>query len=1129
MYLYIVARRMRRRIPPLKDMIDIDRYNVNTFGFRNGRAVFLLPAHIKRIAPQRKKRKTNNTADMINTVDKKLYNNKMSTIAEKVSKEESSDNDEEEILNEDEDEDEIEKDMIDNDNDEIVPRTRSKSIRPNTLTSPEKHTEEIKNIQKVDVEVKKSNVFSWIFGKKKKTAELTQSNKKSINRSVTTWLFGDSKVKKNKKQVDNEVGMWASRGCFQMFMILSRQTRMELIIRCSKLQVLDGERVSYLLYRLNAKTLGKFYDLRQQLMKDCAKLIVPPFSLKELNQRSNIELKVLFKSQVKINRNLGEFEELLYNKISKDGDGFLPFVALLPVFLRDLTEFDSSLLNAERLISNMSNEDTFAKFIANNNDNDDQRSNIPSNSLKDDKAKFSYDSVSSAAISKSSGSVSKDVIAMKSNLSNHQQMLVKQEREEKEGVSIGKMTLSLSQSLDGSNYLFDAQQGSKDMLNTYLTNDECILLFDLPSSTSRNMQVILIWRDNSFSMFDNYSSQIQREKDKIKTDKNGKRTENDQNFESEDDDLDVQYKKKGIIMEVAKSDIHTSHMTQYIQAYLDALHIQSEPMKLAMCTDALRALSCALSLTEFMHMIPNYVRSLVICCPSQLRLIPWHLLLIEHTSETLDTKADDIASRNKNNTTPIEIHLCEKYCVRLGPSLALFELNAKGNSSLRQSVGMHRLCAIDGETGPDRLPGVRGTDLEIACISQTWSADPTDSHILTKKSAIPKAFQTGVSKYENQPEYLQFKETVKVQRRNKVDHMIVVSDQPDLVSKLKSKIKLDSQDSIKNELTDNTEQENVNEKSDDNPSSSDDTSTDEQDIDADIKSLTMCRVLHIAALKFTSDEVKQTPDNDLEAAIILPRYDNVIKQDHPIKASKILEKLNNSKQEDYKKFKFTSKDIIKQLYVNNCALCVISHYDLINDLFGIQSSRNLELCDANCEFIEALHLAGAKTILHPLWNGDSHGISTLAHLVFQVRFYSNLPTLSKDKLSIIETCRNTQVWLRDVTADEVISFIHKAPIPNNARKIIIDEMDSYVTASLTPEQKKIKEKAKSKAYDAKNLAAETRNISPDKNANRNEDFAVSGVQGEVLGNRIGGDQKFFNHFLYWGSFVVSGSGGKFFY
>jgi hypothetical protein len=80
-----------------------------------------------------------------------------------------------------------------------------------------------------------------------------------------------------------------------------------------------------------------------------------------------------------------------------------------------------------------------------------------------------------------------------------------------------------------------------------------------------------------------------------------------------------------------------------------------------------------------------------------------------------------------------------------------------------------------------------------------------------------------------------------------------------------------------------------------------------------------------------------------------------------------------------------------------------------------------------------------------------------------------------------------------VTANDVIAFVHKAPIPKKARDLIIAEMESYVAASLSTNALSLEEA---------NSAAERD------------------------GNRKGGARKFFTHFLHWGAFAVSGSGGN---
>jgi hypothetical protein len=52
-----------------------------------------------------------------------------------------------------------------------------------------------------------------------------------------------------------------------------------------------------------------------------------------------------------------------------------------------------------------------------------------------------------------------------------------------------------------------------------------------------------------------------------------------------------------------------------------------------------------------------------------------------------------------------EVHLLEKFCVRLGPTLSLLELCFTSAKKQRQSVGMHRMCIVDGEQEEYRNPG----------------------------------------------------------------------------------------------------------------------------------------------------------------------------------------------------------------------------------------------------------------------------------------------------------------------------------------------------------------------------------------------------------------------------------------
>lgn len=885
----------------------------------------------------------------------------------------------------------------------------------------------------------------------------------------------------------------------------------------------------------------------------------------------------------------------MYEKISKDDD-FIPFVALVPVFTRDLSEFDASLLNADRLLANISNEDALLQYKARKKETTAaaaarSASEVHPNIRQEDHPKFRYDSVSSAAASSSSSSSyqqqqqsasSTAALGPKSVVSSAHQKLLKQERDEKEEVSIGKITYSMCQALDGGHYLRNSLQGSRDMLERYLAIDECMMMWHLPAIHNQCLQVVLVWRDDSISLYESFSSQMQRDKDKANPNKKEKKR-GLAAAGGGGGGVKPIYENRGIVMEIARSDVPSSHMLHYLQAYLDALHTQSAPKRLTMTSDALRALSCALSLTEFLHMIPPHVRSLIVCCPVQMRLIPWHLLLIEqpsdkpfsHESSSSSSSSSGSSSGDGVATQRSEMHLCEKFRVRLGPTLALFELNARGEGSLSQRVGMHRMCLVDGEPdGPERRPGIRGTDLEVACVRHTWSSDPNDSHILSNASATPTAMQTGLSKLgsssssSSDSKYLEFKKSMEIKRGSKVDHMLInFDDDRSGLQDVKARrgegetTANPGPGSLKNDGA--TVSSNGDDKDKDGKRSTRNSGKSKRSNDPDVQSLTFSRVLHIAALKRESSAA--AADNTIadlprskstyEAGIVLPQREVVAKLllDPSSSSSSIGTtqragpRSPDASKEDAMKMKmgwFTSRDVIKQLRVSNCALCVLSHFDLTSDVHSLLHSSattttttGVDICDANCEFLEALHLAGAKTILSPLWNGNSEGIAALAHLLFQIRFYSVLPSLSKDRTSIVEACRSTQLWMRDLTADETIAFLNKCSIPEQARRTAIAELESYVDAALTPAQRRLQRELKAKFRDAKNLAA-----SPDKTPSNPTDTAdqdphpVVSADAVVVDdgdddsqttrNRIGGDKKFFHHFLYWGSFTVSGSGGS---
>ena len=1113
------------------------------------------------------KRKVSETRKFGNRSNYSNSSNKIGNLNEIDAKavEEINDGDDEEEEYDDDDDDGGEKGSSDEDagksknstsTNNIITRPRSIKLRRPPLlegaNEADGNIEEKSDDSMSDDEVTQKNkkatggLMNWMFGKAKPKEEKEGLTKKpSLLKSVFNQ-FKKTKGKEDKivKKIENlvdQIGFWSSKQAFYSFMVLSRQSRIDLVTKSKRLKVVDGERACAILYKVKPKYLMLFSRARERLFKLCRELMAPVSNLKEMSALSMMELQILFRANTKVLNRLDEFEHMMYFKMSK-ADYFLPMVSNVPIFMRDVASYDDALLNAEVLMANMTYERALpimhdheqtkkqqaidAAMVAKNLQHDEEIKKRRRMHDSVDSGATSYVSVTSKAVSEVEVGKTKEEL--------------EQEQEEKEEIRAGMMTYALSQELDGSGYYWNSSQGAKDLFIKYLGVDECMLIWHLPTIPNQNICCVLVWRENSDSLHEHFSSKqavdarLEEEKEAKENKKNkkngsapGKKTTGEKGKDSKDGDSrkpkdvgDV----KGVVMEFAMTDLPTTHLLQFMQRYLDALHSPSAPKKLTLSNDALRSLSCALSITELLLMIPPFVRSLVICCPPVMRMIPWHALLFETSKHKAPVMG--LSATGGAHEDVFEAHLVEKFCIRLGPTLSIWELTCIAGSTLRQSVGLHRMCCIDGDDRVSKVmdgdksstikttaskskvsaAGIRGADLEVACMASTWSADPEDYHILADHAATPSRLETCSFADHNLDKYRTFKEGVRI-----VNHHAIHPEGEETA------LELDEREKKRKELrqlhNEKYRERMKNAGKTGSDGSDNDSSNDSSDDDGDdenkkaerdkrrqqkmktkeekafnkamkqqrqehlrhVLALTMCRVLHISANKIALTEDMADPETGwIEASIQLPESYEVLDK-----------KSARSKQFD--QGIFTASDIIHQIYLKNCALCILSRFGLTDD---VPTSKS-PIIDGNWEFIEAVHLAGACTVIVPLWEAGGQGLGTLACLVFLIRFYSMLPSKSRDRISVNETVRKTQLWMKDVNANDVIAFIHKAPIPKKARDLIIDEMESYVTASLTTAPLNGQE-----------------------------------VRAAEDGNRKGGSRKFFTHFLHWGAFIVSGFGGN---
>ncbi len=69
------------------------------------------------------------------------------------------------------------------------------------------------------------------------------------------------------------------------------------------------------------------------------------------------------------------------------------------------------------------------------------------------------------------------------------------------------------------------------------------------------------------------------------------------------------------------------------------------------------------------------------------------------------------------------------------------------------------------------------------------------------------------------------------------------------------------------------------------------------------------------------------------------------------------------------------------MYLPNCALCVLSRFGVTDDIWDVKS------CESNFELIEAMHLAGATSVMYPLWGGLTCGsLGLLANNLMLIKY-----------------------------------------------------------------------------------------------------------------------------------------------
>lgn len=480
----------------------------------------------------------------------------------------------------------------------------------------------------------------------------------------------------------------------------------------------------------------------------------------------------------------------------------------------------------------------------------------------------------------------------------------------------------------------------------------------------------------------------------------------------------------------------------------------------------------------------------------------------------------------------LEVPLCERFSVRMGPTLPLLEITSAAMKNIRHVHGNHHMCCINGSPivkfGSKAVNADMGTSdeghlghtmdddavkfatLELETVSTAWSADPDDSYTMRGIASAPEAWRTiplnRAEIIDHIGEYIPDEKVLKKRALKKLAHKKAKALRD---AKNEAFFKKVSLVEIPGEANDKKKKRSLktNSKSkkgkgidmDDVPLPEELSSSDESDedyeftndpaisyINAGQPSLDICRVLHICATQIPREKVDSSmltqEELDKKKSEPIPFAELSL----PASKSKFFERKRRAQPEGVNSATvhsgLTSKHIVQQMYLRNCALAVLSRFGPTDDVWDVKDS------ESNFEFIESVHLAGACCVMYPLWGGLTCGaLGILANTLMMIKFYTDLSNYANSRQPIADASRGAQLWLRDANARDIIAYLNNTPLLDSTRNELIEQLQAYLNP--VPVKK-----------------------------------SFGQVNPNISATDLG-DRRLFSHFLFWGSFVVSGTTG----
>lgn len=146
--------------------------------------------------------------------------------------------------------------------------------------------------------------------------------------------------------------------------------------------------------------------------------------------------------------------------------------------------------------------------------------------------------------------------------------------------------------------------------------------------------------------------------------------------------------------------------------------------------------------------------------------------------------------------------------------------------------------------------------------------------------------------------------------------------------------------------------------------------------------------------------------------------------------------------------KMTATDIVKQLWLKECRLVVLSRYTLL------ECATSTAQAAAAVGVVDAFLLAGATSVMHPTWAVHSTS-SIVCSLLITLKMTENLPSFRTRRTPLVEALRSAQLWVRSAFAQDCKDLVARSDLSDLGKYTLLELLELIIsvntaTGQITP-------------------------------------------------------------------------------